>query len=316
MRFVTFRKHSDEEPRLGALDRTGRSVVDLNVVHARRTGGEAAGFRSMQALIEGGPRLLDVARECVEKAEAEETRDLGRVSLLAPLPVPAQIRDCLCFEQHLLGAIEAFERAGQAASPLTLSMLETFRRRPIWYKANRFAVVGPDAVVRWPRYSSVMDYECEMAAVIWKKGRDIPREHAASHVFGFTIFNDLSARDTQAEMAGGLGPTKSKDFDGANVLGPCIVTPDEFDPYDAKMIVYVNGEKRSEGNSRDMKYRFEDLIAFISDSETLHPGELLCSGTVGGGCGMEVGKFLESGDVVELEIEGIGRLRTRVVKEE
>ena len=116
-------------------------------------------------------------------------------------------------------------------------------------------------------------------------------------------------------MAGGLGPAKSKDFDGANVFGPWIVTADEFQPYGAAMRVFVNGEKRSEGNSRDMKYRFEDLIAFVSDSETLHPGEILCSGTVGGGCGLELGRFLESGDVVELEIEGIGRLRTKVVKE-
>jgi 2-keto-4-pentenoate hydratase/2-oxohepta-3-ene-1,7-dioic acid hydratase in catechol pathway len=270
----------------------------------------------MQALIEGGARALDAAREGVERATEDEIRDLDRVSLLAPLPVPAQIRDCLCFEEHLTGAIRAMERAGQAVPALTLSMLETFRRRPIWYKANRFAVVGPDTTVHWPKYSSVMDYECEMAAVIGTRGRDVPRERAAAHVFGYTIFNDLSARDTQAEMAGGLGPAKSKDFDGANVFGPWIVTADEFEPYGAAMRVFVNGEKRSEGNSREMKYRFEDLIAFVSDSETLHPGEILCSGTVGGGCGLELGQFLESGDVVELEIEGIGRLRTKIVRDE
>ena len=306
MRLVTYRRRPDDDPRVGALDASGRGVVDLSAVHAG----------TMQALIEAGPRLLDEAREFVPRAAANEITDLHRVSLLAPLPVPAQIRDCLCFEEHLTGAIRAFERAGQPVSPLTLSMLETFRRRPIWYKANRFAVVGPETTVRWPKYSSVMDYECEMAAVIGTRGRDIPRERAAGHIFGYTIFNDLSARDTQAEMAGGLGPAKSKDFDGANVFGPWVVTADEFQPYGAAMRVFVNGELRSEGNSRTMKYRFEDLIAFVSDSETLHPGEILCSGTVGGGCGLEVGRFLESGDVVELEIEGIGRLRTKVVKDD
>jgi len=315
MRLVTYRRRNDEEARLGALDRSGRAVVDVAAVHSRRTGVAVAGLATMQALIEAGPSLLDVVRECVENAADEEVRELDRITLLAPLPVPAQIRDCLCFEEHLTGAIRAFERTGQTAPPQALSMLETFRRRPIWYKANRFAVVGPDAMVRWPRYSAVMDYECEMAAIIGTRGRDVPRERAASHVFGYTIFNDLSARDTQAEMAGGLGPMKSKDFDGANVLGPWIVTRDEFEPYGAAMRVYVNGEKRSEGNSRDMKYRFEDLIAFVSDSETLHPGEILCSGTVGGGCGLELGRFLESGDVVELEIEGIGRLRTTVLND-
>src|SRR5688572_6724561 len=148
MRLVTYRRQPDEPPRLGALDASGRRVVDL------------AALGTMQSLIEGGARALDVARECVERAAEDVVRDLDRVSLLAPLPVPAQIRDCLCFEEHLTGAIRAFERSGQTVSPLTLSMLETFRRRPIWYKANRFAVVGPDTTVHWPKYSSVMDYEC------------------------------------------------------------------------------------------------------------------------------------------------------------
>ena len=174
--------------------------------------------------------------------------------------------------------------------------------------------MGPDHEVRWPAYSQLMDYELEMGMVLGRTGVNISREGAGDYIFGYTIFNDLSARDTQMiEMVGGLGPTKGKDFDGANVLGPCIVTADEFDPNNANMRVRVNGELRSEGNSRTMLYRFEDLIAYISRDETLHAGEILCSGTVGGGCGLEQGKFLASGDVVELEIEGIGVLRNRIV---
>jgi 2-keto-4-pentenoate hydratase/2-oxohepta-3-ene-1,7-dioic acid hydratase in catechol pathway len=116
-------------------------------------------------------------------------------------------------------------------------------------------------------------------------------------------------------MAGGLGPAKGKDFDGANAFGPCIVTADEVgDPYDLEMIVRVNGEERSRGSSGSMHWRFEDLIAHVSRGETLHPGEILGSGTVGDGCGLEQLRFLEDGDVVEIEIGRIGVLRNRVVR--
>ena len=139
------------------------------------------------------------------------------------------------------------------------------------------------------------------------------RDDAGDYIFGYTIFNDLSAGTPETEMVGGLGPTRARISNGANVFGPCIVTAARFDPNSAKMSVRVNGELRSEGSSSSMLYRFEDLIAYISRDETLHAGEILCSGTVGGGCGLEQGRFLESGDVVELEIEGIGVLRNRIV---
>jgi 2-keto-4-pentenoate hydratase/2-oxohepta-3-ene-1,7-dioic acid hydratase in catechol pathway len=116
-------------------------------------------------------------------------------------------------------------------------------------------------------------------------------------------------------MAGRLGPAKGKDFDTGNVFGPWIVTADELaDPYSLEMVARVNGEEWSRGNSGQMHHRFEDLIAWVSRSETLHPGEILGSGTVGTGCGLEQGRFLEAGDLVELEIEGIGVLRNRFVR--
>jgi 2-keto-4-pentenoate hydratase/2-oxohepta-3-ene-1,7-dioic acid hydratase in catechol pathway len=114
-----------------------------------------------------------------------------------------------------------------------------------------------------------------------------------------------------------LGPAKSKDFDTANVMGPCLVTADELpDPYNLTMIARVNGEEWGRGNSSTMRWQFEDLIAHISRSETLHPGEFLGSGTVGNGCGLEQMRYLKPNDVVELEIERLGILRTRVVKPE
>lgn len=311
MKLVTFLRDGSE--RLGALC-GGDSVVD--VAESARRGGASAepAFASMQALIEGGPAALSALRRLLVDPVPLERLPLAGTPLLAPLPRPEQIRDCLCFEEHLTALMERAKAATGAVPAAQAAMHATFRQRPIYYKANRFAVVGPDADVTWPSYSKLMDYELELAAVIGRRGRDIRPEQAREHVFGFSIFNDLSARDQQMlEMPGMLGPTKSKDFDGANVLGPCIVTADEFDETRAAMRVRVNGELRSEGSSASMSLSFAELIAYVSRDETLHPGEILCSGTVGGGCGLERGELLEHGDVVELEVDGIGVLRTRVL---
>jgi 2-keto-4-pentenoate hydratase/2-oxohepta-3-ene-1,7-dioic acid hydratase in catechol pathway len=222
------------------------------------------------------------------------------------------MRDFLCFEKHLVQAFQAVAklRGTEARVP------QVWYERPIFYHPNRFSVCGPETEVRWPAYSERMDFELEFGCYIGKPGKDIPKERAREHVFGYTIFNDFSARDEQTkEMAGGLGPGKGKDFDNANAMGPCLVTADEIgDPYRLDMKVRVNGEEWGRGNSRDMHWKFEDCIAHASRSETLHPGEFFGSGTVGNGCGLEQGKFLKPGDVVELEVEGIGILRNRVVR--
>jgi 2-keto-4-pentenoate hydratase/2-oxohepta-3-ene-1,7-dioic acid hydratase in catechol pathway len=127
----------------------------------------------------------------------------------------------------------------------------------------------------------------------------------------------MPARDEQTlEMLGGFGPGKGKDFDNSNSIGPCIVTTDEIpDPYALEMIVRVNGEERGRGHTSEMHWRFEDFIAFISRSETLHPGELLCPGTVGNGSGFEIDQLISSGEVVELEVEKIGVLKNRVLRQ-
>jgi 2-keto-4-pentenoate hydratase/2-oxohepta-3-ene-1,7-dioic acid hydratase in catechol pathway len=157
-----------------------------------------------------------------------------------------------------------------------------------------------------------------MAVIIGRRGTDIPEERAREYIFGYTILNDFSARDIQGEeMSVGLGPAKGKDFRTGTVLGPWIVTADELtDPYNLRMTVRVNGEVWSEGHSGTIYWRFEQMIAHASRSETLYPGEVFGSGTVGRGCGLELGRWLKPGDVVELEIEGIGVLRNRVVRPE
>jgi 2-keto-4-pentenoate hydratase/2-oxohepta-3-ene-1,7-dioic acid hydratase in catechol pathway len=289
-----------------------RRLVDLGSAHERLRGGEHPALGSMVALIEGGEVALDLARELVEAAPEEAIVDRSAVAMLAPIPVPPQIRDFLAFEQHLKGAFAMAEQL----TGRHMDIPAVWYQQPIYYKANRFSVVGPDAEVHWPSYAQLLDYELELACVIGQPGVDIAREEAAGHIFGYTIFNDVSARDTQAtEMEGQLGPAKGKDFDTGNVLGPWLVTADEIgDPYDLTMVARVNGEEWSRGHSGTMHHRFEDIIAFVSRSETLRPGEILGSGTVGGGCGLELGRFLNPGDVIELEVERIGVLRNRITK--
>ena len=172
-------------------------------------------------------------------------------------------------------------------------------------------MIGPDEVAPWPAYVGQLDHELELAAIIGRTVKDVPREDAADSIFGYTIWNDLSARDVQKrEGAVGMGPGKAKDWDGSNVLGPCIVTADEFDAAHLAMRVRVNGELWGEDTSAHMHHTFADMIAYASQGLTLRPGEVIGSGTAAGGSGLELDRWLAAGDVVELEVEGIGVLRT------
>ena len=308
MKLLTFLR--DRRQRLGALADDG-GVVDLASRDA------APSFSSMQALIEGSDAALDGARRIV--AQAAETIDPTSIDWLSPLPRPAQLRDFLVFEEHMRmagwqGAKLRATWGGPSAPAEPPPIPPIWYEQPIYYKGNRFAVAGTGAVTAWPAGSRVIDYELELACVIGRGGRDIAVGEARAHVFGYTVFNDLTARDWQfREMQGPLGPAKGKDFDGANVLGPVIVTADEFADQPAlAMRAFVNGEPWSEGNSGAMHWSWGDMIAHVSRAETLHPGEVLGSGTVGGGCGLELGRFLAHDDLIALEIEGIGRVETRI----
>ena len=305
MRLVTFTL-GNSPPRAGALLEGDRKVLDLQAAYSRVYHGSSPLLESVLAIVEAGPAALDVADQLVRSASEATMHDRADVRLLAPIPCPPQMRDFLCFEKHL---VQAFQAIGKKPP-------QAWYERPIFYHPNRFSVCGPDAEVSWPSYSESLDYELEFGCYIGMPGKDIARDRARGHIFGYTIFNDFSARDEQTrEMAGQLGPGKGKDFDNANAMGPCLVTADEIgDPYRLEMVVRVNGEERGRGNSRDMRWKFEDCIAHASRSETLHPGEFFGSGTVGNGCGLESLRFLQHGDTVELEVEGIGVLRNRVVQ--
>jgi 2-keto-4-pentenoate hydratase/2-oxohepta-3-ene-1,7-dioic acid hydratase in catechol pathway len=324
MKLVSYERKG--KPRAGALVDGDRKIVDLADAHKDAYGKGYAPFASVQAMIEGGDRALERAYATVQKGRADAFPK-KEVRLLAPVPVPVQMRDCLCFETHLKQSFNAVRRIRANATPDPEAAMKEFKEKgifavpktfydqPIYYKANRFSVIGTDQDVVWPSYSTLMDFELEFGFYVRKKGVDIARDEARDYIYGYTIFNDFSARDAQTqEMGGQLGPAKGKDFDNGNAMGPCLVTADEMkDPYNLTMICRVNGEEWGRGNTSTMYWKFEDLIAHVSQSETIYPGEFFGSGTVGNGCGLEHMRFLKDGDVVELEVEGIGILRNRVL---
>jgi 2-keto-4-pentenoate hydratase/2-oxohepta-3-ene-1,7-dioic acid hydratase in catechol pathway len=325
MRLVTFQKNGTP-PKAGAFLDDDSRVVDLAAACEAVFGADPA-LASVLAIVQGGDPTLDKAYQAIKNAPKSAIYPRGDVRLFAPIQPPPQMRDCLCFELHLKQAFAAARRlqAMQSANP-RMAMAEVeksapqlpavFYQQPIYYKANRFAVIGTDQDVIWPSYSKFLDFELEFGIYVKKDAKDVPKEKARDYIFGYTIFNDMSARDAQvAEMQGQLGPCKGKDFDTGNPMGPCLVTADELaDPYNLTMIARVNGEEWGRGNSSSMYWKFEDLIAHISRSETLYPGEFLGSGTVGNGCGLEHLRFIKPGDVIELEVERIGLLRNRVMK--
>lgn len=324
MRLITFQDGPDEK--LGAWVDGDSTIVDLATA-ARITGLAPGPFESMLALIESGEQGLDQARGLLKNPPTEALLLSQNCRILAPLPVPTQIRDCLTFEAHLLNSKRMIgERMiAEAADPVAMrneleqggyfTIGESFYRYPVYYNANRMSVTGPETDIVWPEYSQTIDFELEWAVVIGKRGEKVRLEDAADLIFGYTIFNDWSARDEQMIAMGhaiNLGPGAGKDF--ASSMGPCIVTADEIgNPRDKTMIVRVNGVEKSRGNAGESHFTFEQLIVHLTRGHALHPGEVIASGTVGGGCGVELGWLLEPGDVVELEVEGIGVLRNRVL---
>jgi fumarylacetoacetate (FAA) hydrolase len=234
-------------------------------------------------------------------------------SFLPPIVRPPAFRDFYAFEQHVKTA-----RARRG-----LEMPPAWYEQPVFYFSNPNSLIGHDAPVFAPAGCAELDYELELGIVIGRGGRDIAPERAWEHVYGFTIVNDLSARDLQrAEMSVGLGPAKGKDF--ATAVGPWLVPRHELadriagEKLTLEMKARVNGRELSRGNVASLHHSIPRLIAHASRDAELFPGDLLGTGTVGTGCILELGPentggWLKPGDVVELEVERIGVLRTRVV---
>lgn len=307
MKLVTF--ETDGARHIGAVLPGERTISDF-------TAAGGAHFADMLALIDGGERALEEARALEARPRTEV--ELDAVRLLAPVPVPRQMFDCLCFEKHLVQSAQNghLVRGGPPVIQVEGGkMPEVYRELPVYYKCNRFSVIGTGQDIVRPRYSTKLDYEMEFGVFLGKTVKNASVEEAAEAIFGYCIFNDVSARDQQmSEMRGMLGPSKGKDFDTGNVMGPWLVTKDEVpDAQALTMDVYINGAQVSSGNSADMMHTFPEIIAYSSQDETRHAGEFFGSGTVGGGCGLETGRLLEDGDILEMEVTGLGRLRNRIV---
>jgi fumarylacetoacetate (FAA) hydrolase len=268
-------------------------------------------FDSMLELIQAGDEGLSRARNLPR----ENLLPLNQARLHAPIPRPPTLRDFYAFEGHVRTANQNRGR----------DVPENWYKFPVFYFSNPNSIFGPDEEIPYPPYTQALDYELEIAAIIGKAGVNIQPEDAPRHIFGYTIFNDWSARDIQREeMKVALGPAKGKDF--ASSLGPVIATADEFAAqadskpgvYHAAMMARVNGEECSRGDFSDIHWSFGQIIARASEAVMLYPGDVIGSGTVGTGSLLEVtkaqGPWLQPGDVVELEIEGIGILRNTVQK--
>ena len=253
-----------------------------------------------------------------------------RVSILAPVPFPTSCRDGYAFRQHVAAA-----RRNRK-----VDMIAEFDQYPIFYFTNHHSIKGPGEVGCMPDHFEKLDFELEAAIVICKHGRNIKAEEADEYIGGLMIMNDLSARRLQMEeMLLNLGPAKGKDF--ATTTGPWLVTLDELTPFEApakeghvgknwnlKMTCKVNGVQVSEGSLGDMDWTFAEIIERASYGVDLYPGDIIGSGTVGTGCFLELNgtgklnnpnyqeQWLQNGDVVEMDIEGLGTLTNTIVAEE
>lgn len=225
------------------------------------------------------------------------------VTLGCPIDKINCYRDFYAHEKHVK---TGFAKRGEEIPPAWYEM-------PAYYKGPTSGFIGNDEIIPWPAYTQKLDYELEFGMILSKDGKNIKAENALDHIFGYTVFNDVSARDIQKkEMSVRLGPSKGKDF--CSVVGPVIITADEFGVQEPnlKMSAYVNDELWSEGYTGDAYFTWAQMIEHASKDEWLIATDFMGSGTVGTGCGLELDKWIQPGDILKLEIEKIGTLKNIV----
>ena len=289
-------------------------VIDLCTAERGRLEGQGAtpeaAFRLASATFPGSLTQAIGSADLFHKRAAQAVEALFQPALIpfadvvwGPAIDPPLMLDGSAFEQHLVNA----HARGKREVP------DLFYEVPVYYKMNPITIYGHEQIVPWPGGAGFMDYELEIAVVIGREGRNLRPDEALDHVLGVTVMNDLSARDVQArEMTAGFGPAKGKDFGTA--IGPWITTLDELDLGDLTMIARVNGEEWSRGSTASLTWSLAELVAFASRNEVVVPGQVIGSGTVGLGCGLELYRKLQPDDVVELEIAGIGTLRNTLAE--
>lgn len=288
---------------------------------------------TMEELLKYWEKTIDAMRKTEEDIKSGKNTVQGiaysGAHILAPVPHPTSCRDGYAFRQHVAAA-----RRNRK-----VDMIPEFDQYPIFYFTNHNAIQGPGPIPCMPDHFKKLDFELEAAIVICKKGRNIKAQDADQYIGGFMIMNDMSARTLQMEeMLLNLGPAKGKDF--STVIGPILVTPDELEPYkipakpnhtgnnyNLKMTCTVNGIKVSEGNMGDMDWTFAEIIERCAYGADILPGDVIGSGTVGTGCFLELNgtgklnnpdykeQWLQDGDVVEMEIDGLGHLSNTIVAE-
>jgi len=303
-------------------------IYDLEVLHPDLP-------NSMSMMLNYWDDLLPIAQQA-EKAiyEGRITKARGlpveAVQLIAPVPFPPSVRDAYAFSQH----VETARRNRGAA------VVPEFEQFPVFYFTNHHSIKGPGEVSCMPDHFDKLDFELECAIVIGRGGRNITAAEADEHIAGLMILNDLSARTLQMdEMKLNLGPAKGKDF--ATITGPWLVTLDELEQFEIPareghtgkswnlpMTCQVNGVKVSTGNLGDMNWTFAEIIERCAYGANLFAGDIIGSGTVGTGCFLELNgtaklnnpeaeeQWLQLGDVVELEVEGLGVLTSTMIAEE
>jgi 2-keto-4-pentenoate hydratase/2-oxohepta-3-ene-1,7-dioic acid hydratase in catechol pathway len=302
MKIARVRLPRDDGATIGLVDEARSEILDAGQV-VRQLGLPVSASTAVELVrynTENSGALADAVKDL---SRFNATRwPIDSLRFLAPIEATS-LKDFLAFEVHL----------SNARKRNNLEIPPAWYELPVYYKGNHRTLGGHDEFVYWPRFSEQMDYELELACIIGKEGIDIPVEHADQYIGGYCIMNDWSARDIQMkEMSVGLGPAKGKDF--ATSMGPWLVTPDEFDPATARMVARVNGEVWSDGQYSTVHWSFPQMVAHVSMGEAVYPGDVLGSGTVGFGCGLEHGRWLQPGHLVELEITGLGVLRNRLVR--
>ncbi len=296
MKLITFTKDSPENYSIGIVLQD--MVLDLNLASNNKIPADMLSF------IRRSGEFTPLIKELISNRSGNYLFSLKDIKIKSPLLNPPSLKDFFAFEEH----------AKAGAKRRNEELAKEWYEIPAYYKGNHRQILGQGDEIPWPSYTKKLDFECEIACVIGKKGKNLTPKEAEGYIFGYMIFNDVSARDIQKkEMVLRMGPAKSKDF--ANVFGPYLVTKDAVNPeHDFSMNVYVNGELWSSGHFKNQFWGFPLLISHISQEETIYPGDILGSGTFYKGCGLDLDKWVQSGDTIELDVPALGRLKNKVGK--
>ena len=301
MRYVTFSLETDPVHRLGVVH--GDRIVDLQSLSSGQGAPELPG--SLMALIRSGPAAWRRVADFLSK-ELSRAGDRGHASrdIRWHAPIPRPLKNVICVGWNYVSHVK--EAAAARGVEFKLPKV------PVYFTKAPMTVNGPYDVIAWDRsVTREVDWEVELGVIVGVSGRNIPLANVPSHVFGYTVINDVSARDLQREHSQFF---KGKSLDGFCPMGPVVVTADEFgDPHAKSLALRVNGVVKQEGRTSDMIFPIDLLIEWLSRGMTVEAGDIVATGTPPGvGFARTPPEFLQDGDVVEAEIEGIGTLRNRI----